>query len=629
MSRHARWIALAMVSLCATLAPVSAQKTTIDPNTVQSADGADDQSEKTDARLAQKVTYEARRKTMLKLMDELAEQTGVALKVGQNSKDWQVRDRKMSIFAKDVPLASLMNSIARVMKFKWSREGKDGAYIYRIYMDRRTLLDAETRLQREEERIKKAQSRKREETFNRFAEASAMTPEQLEKLKEESPFLYVAAKSGVADSLGSFFGQVPAAAEALASGQEMSMNAGMLSPAAQQNMIRAMRDLHGIESKLGGGRRDFPEDIADNLNSVTVNINSHMEEMRSRPEAAFMLGMIEFQGGGRHFGVPLIDPESAMGKMIGKLVLRSLDEGKPINEVAKDIQGEFMQAVISDIKSVDVGEKSPEHADEPALHEKVNLKPKTNRLDDIQAALAEASGLSVVSDYFGRGDMMPLGSQEGELKTVLDRIGDASRYNWEKRGQVIEFRHKDWYRKRASQIPEAWLETWRKTLKDTGTLDVPDLAQMAVLSMEQINDNIMDDPTLMSSGLMGVIFSNREVLRLYAGLSGSQQAMMFTEGGLDLRTLTPEQWKLAQKLIGARNSELLQSPEAPITISGTRTPKGKRFEYQFIVSSTDAPAPLEWKLTTPEYREPPKEEPKPVEAPRPAEQPKAGAPGSG
>ena len=84
-------------------------KITVDPN-VPGAESPEDVS-KPDTRVAEKITYQARKKTVLAILTDLSELTGVTLKAGYNNKDWQVRDRKMNIFATDVPLAQVMNSI--------------------------------------------------------------------------------------------------------------------------------------------------------------------------------------------------------------------------------------------------------------------------------------------------------------------------------------------------------------------------------------------------------------------------------------------------------------------------------------------------------------------------------------
>ncbi len=79
-------------------------KITVDPNagpqkaSVETISGSD---------LTQKVIYEARRKTVSSILSDLSKMTGVTLMAGYNNEDWQVRDRRMNIFAKDVPLSNL------------------------------------------------------------------------------------------------------------------------------------------------------------------------------------------------------------------------------------------------------------------------------------------------------------------------------------------------------------------------------------------------------------------------------------------------------------------------------------------------------------------------------------------
>ena len=109
-----RLIGIFAVLLTATTCQVGADKITVDPN-----QGAKEEAQlpTTDARLQQKITYTARHKSLKVILADLSKTTGVTLKCGYNNNDWQVRDRKMNIFAKDQPLAALMNSIARVMKW--------------------------------------------------------------------------------------------------------------------------------------------------------------------------------------------------------------------------------------------------------------------------------------------------------------------------------------------------------------------------------------------------------------------------------------------------------------------------------------------------------------------------------
>jgi len=612
-------VCLVLIALMALPCAVLGQgKITVDPN----AGGAPEAQEvdKTDKRLQQKITYEAKHETVLAIIEALSEKTGVDLRAGINKQDWQVRDRKMSIFAKDTSLASLMNSISRVMKFKWSREGEDPTkWVYRVYMDRKTLLDAESRKAREEERTRKNEQTKRAGAIQAYSDAATMSPAELEKLKETNPFLYIVGKSNMAGSMGQFFGEAPMVAEAFTTGQPLTVSGANLSPAAQQGLLKSMQSIWKLEQQFSGSRRSskpFPEDLASNLDKVSIRVNRSKEDMQGlMPQMGFMLGDLTMSYGGKDVGVPLIDPDSNMAKMIGKMLLRSQEEGKGIDELADENMGkEFMAAMTKDMKSVQTGEAPPEHPDDLALHAKVKLKVDGMKLDDVQAALAKASGLTIVSDSFGWSMGMmgttKIGEDEQEIRAILDKIEEGYRENWEKHGSTLEFRDREWYRKRAAQIPEAWLEGWRDTLKKTGTLDIGDLAQIAMLTQEQLMVNVINDEALSQTQLFSSIFGAREPLRLYAQFSDAQRTALFSESGLDARSLSPEQWAQLDKAISPRNAAFLQSPDTQITLAATRTAKDKQFEYKLTATSSDEPKPMEFSFTTPKYVEPKKPEPK-------------------
>lgn len=607
---------LTAVLLAAVQAPVAlAAKTTVDPNAPgTAAQDSEEESATRDARLAQKVTYEAKRVTVLAILDDLTAATGVTLKAGYNAKDWQVRDRKMNITAKEIPLAALMNSIARVMKFKWSRQEVDGVHSYRLYMDRRTLLDAESRRMREEERLERLQAEKRERTLNEWAGAANLSEAELAKLKEENPLLYIGATSGVAGSLASFFGEVPVAGEALATGQEMSLAGSALPPSAQQALLGTMQSMARLEAAFSGRERSIPDDVAANMDQVSIQLNRGLSMARMSPMGAFLLGDISIRYEGRTVGVPIVDPQSNLARLAGRLMLQAREEGKSMEELGKDMQGQFMQAMLSDIKASSHEEPEAERPDDPALHAKITIQPKTNQLDDVQEALAKATGFTVVSDFFGgMGAPGSVPAEEAEIREILEKISELYRYDWEKHPSVVEFRDKKWYQKRAAQIPEAWIEGWRSILKTSGTLDISDLAQIAMLSYEQYSANIIPDKMLSESGLSGPIFRSRDLLRLYASLTESQRTMLFTEGGLDLRGLTPSQWQQAASAINTRNAGFLLSPDARLKLEGRRTLNGKQFAYSFSATTTEDLPPITWDFTTPKYKEPERKEEAPPE----------------
>src|SRR3989339_864533 len=154
-----------MLLICQSAGAVG--KITVDPNSGSERSATQDSDN--DVRLAQKVTYEARHKAVKAILADLSDMTGITLKAGYNKQDWQVRDRKMNIFAKDIPLAQLMNSIARVMKFKWGINVDADPWTYHIYMDRKTVLGADAELYRAQEAFDKEITRRRE-NFSKMIE---------------------------------------------------------------------------------------------------------------------------------------------------------------------------------------------------------------------------------------------------------------------------------------------------------------------------------------------------------------------------------------------------------------------------------------------------------------------------
>ena len=587
-------------------------KVTVDPN----APGAREPEETTvvtDARLDQKVTYEAKQKAVLAILAGLSEKTGVTFKAGQNNKDWESRDRKMNVFAKDVPLRDLMGSMARVMKFKWTREGKENAYIYRFYMDRRTRLEADARRTREEEERQKRLAEKRTKALAAYFTAANLSPQDLAKLKTENPFLYAIRSTGILSSMVRFFTESPAAVEAITNGRAANISAAALSPAGQQGLLKSMQDMWQFENKMMDKDRQFPDEFANNIGQVNISINRHLEEMQGGPRMDFLLGEMSMgspESAGAHVEMPIFDPESSVAKMIGGMIIKSQDEGTPLKDTLRDAETDVMKVVQEEMKKTDAGDPEPEHPDEPDLHAKIKFKPDSNRLPDVEATLAKESKLAVVSDSFGSPwGITSFSGEESELKAVLDKIGDAFLYNWEKHGRIIELRDRKWYDKRAAMIPEEWLENWRNTLKKTGTLDIADLAQIMSLTMEQFTTNIQPDETLTRSGLMGIYFGNRDLLKLYGALGEAQQGAIFASSGLDARSLSPEQWPLAQKLIEGRNASFLMNQDAHVTLFATRKADGKLFSYAFTVKTSEELPPIEWKFQTPQYQEPPAKEP--------------------
>lgn len=204
---------------------------------------ASDGAAKRDHRFSRKVTCQARRKTVSSVLEDLSAQTKVKLYAGCNNGDWQVRDRRMNVFCKDVALGDLMTSIARVMKFKWLRSQKDGVYSYRLFMDRKTLVEAERKRVVEEDKLRQWQARERTSLLSDLEKAAGISRSELEELKNDDPILYLYTEMGWSKMIPSLLREVPAAKDAWMSGEELTLAAANLPPAARKSVSQGLLDI--------------------------------------------------------------------------------------------------------------------------------------------------------------------------------------------------------------------------------------------------------------------------------------------------------------------------------------------------------------------------------------------------
>ena len=108
--------------------------------------GLSEATASSDARLAQKVTYEARYVSVQRILEDLTALTGIRFYAGSNTYDWNVRSRKMNIFVKDVKVADLMNPIAHAMKFTWNCSASQGPPTYRLVVDGKFAVAADVQI---------------------------------------------------------------------------------------------------------------------------------------------------------------------------------------------------------------------------------------------------------------------------------------------------------------------------------------------------------------------------------------------------------------------------------------------------------------------------------------------------
>jgi hypothetical protein len=529
----------------------AAGKVTVDPN--EGTARAQIEEWDADARLSQKVTYEARHKAVKTILADLSEMTGITFNAGYNKNDWQVRDRKMNIFAKDITLADLMSSIARVMKFKWSVNKDQVPWTYRIYMDRSTLVEANAELSKAQRDFYRDIAQRRAD-YARMIDnwSDDLSQSELDNLKETNPVEYILHVQGIGAALQGMFNDVRGLRDSFINANRDigAWPVSKLSPETQELVLNAVKKKCNLEGKP----------LSEEQEKAFTTTGSMLFDLVPDELGWKSIEYKKFAGTGIYINNEFMAIESLLGdgsyptnQANARQVINILENGESSKEQAT---AEYLQAATEESKLLEKRfptEPQPEVADEPDLHDKIEVKPEEKKwigLVDFEAAVAQASGFAVVSDSY---KILPgfasVSKSETELKDVLSTICEGYRYNWNKHGQIIELWSKEWFKKRTAQIPDEWVERWKANLKKLGHMSLDDYSQIAMLTTEQLVENIRTDEQLFDLHMFSCTQSTQVfLLRLYASLDADQKKSLFSEVGLDVLSFDPDQWTLMCKL---------------------------------------------------------------------------------
>ena len=156
-----------------------------------------------DSHLSAKITFSGKKIPIRKVVEELTQMGGIALRAGTSNKDWEVRDRKVNVFAKETPLYEVMNAISRVTGFKWSIEEEENKPLYRIVWDPKSRQEVEALRESIQQTDDLAASDIRNQSLDSIMNLNNMSSEDLAKLKTSNPYLFwmAASSAGAVPSL--------------------------------------------------------------------------------------------------------------------------------------------------------------------------------------------------------------------------------------------------------------------------------------------------------------------------------------------------------------------------------------------------------------------------------------------
>lgn len=545
-----------------------------------------------DPRLEKKISFDAEGKRLIEVFSDLSKSTEVELNAGEDKNDWLVYDRKVIIHVKDMALRDLMQEIAAVLRFHWSRGGEDGKWNYRMWQDKQQREEEESLLKSSEDQKAQQFREKRENALSDIANLGSLSSTDAASLKADSPWRYVLATQPLGKDVAAFFDSFAEARNAFIQGHESTFAVSQLPQNVQAMVRRIAESYDSLEGSIGA--TEDHADLLSRFDKLQVTINRRSLSGNDDALSRSLLGRISIGSGSESFEIPLFDPASPMAKALGSAIV-ALQGGASKDAVGKQLRTD-METVVS------LGEQATKTArdtsSDPALRQSVKLFDVDNNapLPMTLKALAEKAKTNVVSDYFP-GVIATISGGEKTLGDQLEAISAAYGINWTKDSGIIQFRDKEWYKKRSWDVPEEWINYWSARGKKNDGLQFIDLVQIGCLRDDQIDHTIMTNPSLVTYGA-GEAARNRQILRFYGSLSPDQQNLMSAQNQkLMVSALSAEQWQILQDALAKKGVAYAAATQTSQFLQMTRS-GGEGNENDIIYYPNDKDPAVHFKMET-------------------------------
>ncbi len=528
-----------------------------------------------DPRLEKTVDFASDGSRIAEVLAKLSNLTGVSLIAGLDDNDWTVYDRKVIIHAKGMKLRELMNELATVLRFQWRQVSEENQVAYKLWQGDDQRAEEESLRSAAEDAEKRREREKRESVISDLVNLVSLSPTEASALKTSDPWRYVLATEPLGKELVEFLNGYPEARNAFVQASEIAFPVASLPRNLQENVRELATSYDSLLHSIGAS--EDHSKIISRVEKLQITINSKNPSQLLKFLDKSILGRIRIGTPTDHFDIPILDPSSQVAKALGKAIV-ALKDGKSRDEVANDLQRDLAAAAKSNGGQT---EMTRDTGSDPALLRRITLftEQTVATYPMVLKAIASTTGLNIISDYFP-GSPASIEGGEKTLGEYLELVRKLFGANWEKARNVIRFRDREWFRKRAWEVPQVWIDYWiaRGDLNDG--LQLQDLVQIACLRDEQIDNTIMLNSQLVNLGA-GDAARNRHILRFYALLDESQRTELVTKH-LEVRSLRADQWEALQKALASAGAMYAASTKSDQTIrleqSGTDITE-HRFSY--------------------------------------------------
>ncbi len=568
------WLAAFLFALVATSA-ISAEKALTD---------------NADPRLDKRITISVAHTKLEDVVKQLFEQSGVEIKAGTGARDWKVRERKVTIEAKDVRLGTVLDQLSKLLGFYVSKSGKKDEWAYTFWQDMKARLLESEMLNAEREALAQRSVAMRQSALDTAADALKLSPEEAMKKKDTDPWLaYLGGTKdgrGYASLLDYLGGNFPIERDLMLRGKKTTFPLENLPPYLQQALD---------DTRMGGfmamATDNIPPEAQEMFKGLTAyeltvmpmtGMGGGEQEMSAAGFGGMVMMMAkmpkEFGGGGMdsEFGggfpmgmFPLSGSDTLMGKICGKMLLsvedgpKDGDIGSRMSKTAEEM-GDPAALIADTMARESPTEKEP--PTDPELLKEVELgelptfsmtqadsdSPKSIGKEVV--AISKAIGKPVLLESFIGSMPISLYVKAGKQPLYKILIGaEKAGYTWTFGDGTLRLRPDDWALRRSYEIPESLMARYRDILTRNGEFTLDDLATIVIeLTDDQIDNTLAKEPeflfplaSLRNFGSGGT----RELLRLYGSMTGPQKGTLTADAGLGFSQLSGAQWDRLNQII--------------------------------------------------------------------------------
>lgn len=499
-----------------------------------------------DTRLDQKITYKAEAKKLPEVLSEITKQTGVRFGVAAGARFWSVRQRKVTLYLKDMPLREFMAQLEKLLDYHFSRSGKPGEYTYALWQDLNGRSKEQNDLKAQQEARELHRRRALDETLRDTELALMMTPDQAKAIKDKNPWLAYLAGTDRGRAFSQLIQSIPRDKfDTLLQGDMIHLSLNDLSPSGQEALkkIGSLVDYPNLGKDFGGNLYEGKLSGGGVVTGISIEGSGVGEDdSELTPAAPFWLDVS---------ARPAAAPDSQDNFGIDSFAIARSDVPNSDPKSFPSLMNSGEMAARSDLSNKLRKSESDRAKPDPELDRVVrygSLKPGKDQsgLSFLLQELAELFGFNVMYEYYPEpGDGMSTDLGDRRLGDVLDELSSWSLLGWTKTGKVIRFRHVNWAERRSWEIPMEWVTAWESVIEKKQQLDFDTLVDIvSKMTDKQIEHNFtygrppsssIDDPLvaeLFKEAGVGQASWSRTLIELYSRLSPSQKAKAWSKDGI-------------------------------------------------------------------------------------------------